>query len=66
MMTQSPPPPADDLRALLAELWVPGREIELTPEAAEALGAFEETALTEQEAREAALDLLDLEEEPAA
>jgi type IV secretion system protein VirB1 len=43
----------------LDDLLTPGVRVELTPEEAEALGAFEETALSEADAWEANADLAD-------
>jgi hypothetical protein len=40
----------------LRDLEVPGAEVELEPEEAEALGAFWEDALTEEEALESSVD----------
>ena len=40
----------------LRDLDVPGAEVELEPEEAEALGAFREDALTEEEALESSVD----------
>ena len=40
----------------LDELEIPGRVIEVEPELAEAMGAFEEDALTEAEALDSTLD----------
>ena len=48
------------LREKLADANTPGYEPEFDPDEADAAGAFEETALTEEEAREGACDLLDL------
>lgn len=57
-----------NLRMILNEkdaaLMVPGFEVPLSPEEADALGAFEETALTYDEAREATADILEVAHEP--
>lgn len=45
----------------LIDLNVPGREVEFTPEEAEELGAFPEDALSEEDAKESSIDLLDVE-----
>jgi hypothetical protein len=65
MSASSDGPPDPTVRAVLsnslADLLVPGVVVELDAGEAEALGAFEETALTEAEAWEANADL-DIEE----
>lgn len=43
----------------LADFMVPGVVVEVDPEEAESLGAFEETALTEAEAWESNMDVED-------
>jgi hypothetical protein len=53
-------PNPDDRRALedrLADFAVPGAVIEVDPDEADALGAFREEALTEEEAYESSSDL---------
>jgi hypothetical protein len=61
MSASSDGPPDPAARAVLsnrlADLLVPGVVVELDAGAAEALGAFEETALTEAEAWDANADL---------
>jgi hypothetical protein len=47
---------SDPLLEKMRDLEVPGHEINVEPDEAEALGAFEETALSEEEARESAID----------
>ena len=50
----------DERRALaqkLADLGVPGAVVEVDPDEAEALGAFREEALSEEEAYESSADL---------
>ncbi len=41
---------------------IPGVQIELDPDEAESLGAFEETALSEADAWEANIDIIDVKE----
>lgn len=41
-------------------LFIPGFEVPLTPEEADLLGAFEETALTYEDAQAAAFDVLEV------
>jgi hypothetical protein len=49
----------DEMAAMagkIDDLALPGFMVEMTPEEADAMGAFEETALTEQDAIDAAAD----------
>lgn len=58
--TPDTPPNPDDRRALedkFADLGVPGATVEVDPDEADALGAFREEALTEEDARESSMDL---------
>lgn len=49
-------PKRDPLLEKMRDFEVPCHVIEVDPEEADALGAFEETALTEEEAMESAID----------
>lgn len=44
------------LKEKMIDAEVPGYEVELSPDEADELGAFEETALTEEEAKESSID----------
>jgi hypothetical protein len=57
MLPGAPMPGDAVLSDSIADLLIPGVVVELDAAAAEALGAFEETALTEAEAWEANADL---------
>ena len=52
---------SNDIRDLLT----PGVQVEVDPEEAERLGAFEETALSEEDAWDSNADLVDLDDEDA-
>lgn len=57
VMTMPTIPNHPTLDDRLRDLDIPGTEVELGPDEADVLGAFQETALTEDEARESAIDL---------
>lgn len=46
----------DELDEKLQDLDIPGAEVEVDPDEADELGAFVEDALTEEEAKESAID----------
>lgn len=48
----------------LADLSIPGFAVEFDPDEAERAGAFVEDALSEEDARAGAIDLVDLDEPP--
>lgn len=57
--TQEQQYPSVDPQKLM-DLNVPGRQVEFTPEEAEVLGAFPDDALSEEDAKESSIDLIEV------